>query len=38
MRNLLAFLAAMTLTLLGVGWYLDWYQLRRTPAPLARPL
>lgn len=33
MRNLLAFLAALTLTLAAVGWYLDWYQIRRTPAP-----
>jgi hypothetical protein len=31
MRNLLAFLAAMTLTLAGVGWYLDWYRVRSTP-------
>ncbi|MFO0878808.1 MAG: hypothetical protein U0840_15810 [Gemmataceae bacterium] len=28
MRNLLAFLAALTLTLAAVGWYLDWYHIR----------
>jgi hypothetical protein len=28
MRNLLAFLAAVTLTVLGLGWYLDWYKVR----------
>lgn len=33
MRNMLAFLAALTLTLGGVGWYLDWFQIRTTPAP-----
>jgi hypothetical protein len=27
MRNLLAFLAAATLTLVAVGWYLDWYRI-----------
>lgn len=32
MRNLLAFLAAMTLTVAGIGWYLDWYRIRTTPA------
>jgi hypothetical protein len=37
MRNLLAFLAALTLTVIGVGWYLDWYHLRRTPAPDGQP-
>jgi len=26
MRNLLAFLAAATLTILGVGWYLGWFR------------
>lgn len=31
MRNLLAFLAAVLLTLAGVGWYLDWYHIRSTP-------
>ncbi len=32
MRNLLAFLAAATLTLIGVGWYLDWFNFRSIPA------
>jgi hypothetical protein len=32
MRNLLAFLAALTLTVGGLGWYLDWYKLRSSPA------
>jgi hypothetical protein len=30
---MLAFLAALTLTLAGVGWYLDWYRIRSSPAP-----
>jgi hypothetical protein len=33
MRNLLAFTAALILTVLGVGWYLDWYRLGSAPAP-----
>src|SRR5262245_43102493 len=33
MRNLLAFLGALTLTLAGVGWYLDWYKVRSSPTP-----
>jgi hypothetical protein len=32
MRNLLAFTAALLLTILGVGWYLDWYRLGTAPA------
>jgi hypothetical protein len=32
MRNLLAFLAAATLTVIGVGWYLDWFQFHSVPA------
>jgi hypothetical protein len=32
MRNLLAFLAAVTLTILCLGWYLDWYHIRTSPA------
>jgi hypothetical protein len=32
MRNLLAFLAAATLTVIGVGWYLDWFNLHSVPA------
>jgi hypothetical protein len=33
MRNMLAFLAALTLTFVGIGWYLDWFALRHTPSP-----
>ena len=33
MRNLLAFLAALTLTFTGVGWYLGWYHVQWLPAP-----
>jgi hypothetical protein len=32
MRNLLAFLAAAVLTVVGVGWYLGWYRLSSAPA------
>lgn len=32
MRNLLAFVAAAVLTFLGVGWYLDWYRVKSSPA------
>jgi hypothetical protein len=32
MRNMLAFLAAATLTVAGVGWYLDWFKLHSVPA------
>jgi hypothetical protein len=32
MRNMLAFLAAVTLTVIAVGWYLDWFALHRVPA------
>jgi hypothetical protein len=32
MRNMLAFLAAAALTLVAVGWYLDWFQFRTVPA------
>src|SRR6185312_10344748 len=31
MRNMLAFLAAATLTLFAVGWYLDWFHLQSVP-------
>ena len=31
MRNLLAFLAAAALTVVGVGWYLGWYGVSSTP-------
>jgi hypothetical protein len=33
MRNLLAFLAAATLTFAGVGWYLGWYKVKSDSAP-----
>ncbi len=33
MRNMLAFFAALLLTVAAVGWYLDWYRIRGTPAP-----
>lgn len=33
MRNMLAFFAMLLLTLATVGWYLDWYRVRGTPAP-----
>ncbi len=32
MRNLLALLAAATLTFAGVGWYLGWYTVESTSA------
>jgi hypothetical protein len=32
-KNLLAFLAAAVLTFLGVGWWLNWYQVRTAPGP-----
>jgi hypothetical protein len=32
MRNMLAFLAAVVLTVAGLGWYLDWYKVRTHPA------
>jgi hypothetical protein len=32
MRNLLAFLAAVTLTVAGLGWYLGWYKVNSTSA------
>ena len=28
MRNLLAFLSALTLTFFGLGWYLGWYKIQ----------
>jgi hypothetical protein len=33
MRNLLAFFGAVTLTVLGLGWYLGWYHVKSEPAP-----
>jgi hypothetical protein len=32
-RNLLAFLAAVVVTLVAVGWYLDWFKVNSLPAP-----
>lgn len=32
MRNMLALFAAALLTVVGVGWYLDWYKVRSQPA------
>ena len=32
MRNMLAFLAAVVLTVAGAGWYLDWYKVGTHPA------
>jgi hypothetical protein len=32
MRNLLAFLAAVTLTVVIAGWYLNWYSIHSMPA------
>jgi hypothetical protein len=31
MRNILAFLAALALTVAGLGWYLGWYQVQTKP-------
>lgn len=36
MRNLLAFLAAVCLTVGVTGWYLGWYTVESTPAPQGR--
>jgi hypothetical protein len=33
MRNMLAFFAAVVLTVAGVGFYLDWFNIRSTPSP-----
>ncbi len=32
MKNLLAFLAAAVLMFVGVGWYLDWFQIFNGPS------
>jgi len=32
MRNLLALAALVVLVLVGLGWYLGWYQVQRTSA------
>src|SRR5689334_2132715 len=31
MRNMLAFLAALVIALIGIGWYLDWFRFTVTP-------
>jgi hypothetical protein len=36
MRNLLAFLAAVCLTVAVSGWYLGWYTVETPPAPTGR--
>jgi hypothetical protein len=36
MRNLLAFLAAVCLTVAVSGWYLGWYTVESPPAPSGR--
>jgi hypothetical protein len=33
MRNMLAFLAALVLAFVGLGWYLGWYTVHTAPAP-----
>jgi hypothetical protein len=33
MRNMLAFLAAMTLAFVCTGWYLNWFAFKSAPAP-----
>jgi hypothetical protein len=32
MRNLLAFTAAVALTVAGLGWYLGWYRVNSAPS------
>jgi hypothetical protein len=32
MRNMLALFATVILTVVGLGWYLDWYKVRSQPA------
>lgn len=36
MRNTLAFVAALILTIAGVGLYLDWFKIRATPTNQGR--
>jgi hypothetical protein len=36
MRNLLAFVAALCLTVVISGWYLGWYTVESPPAPQGR--
>jgi hypothetical protein len=35
MRNLLSLLGLALVTFLGLGWYLDWYQITPKPATAA---
>jgi hypothetical protein len=37
MRNLLAFLAVVALTVVAAGWYLDWFQIHRAPSGDGQP-
>ncbi|HJZ56670.1 MAG TPA: hypothetical protein VKE74_17010, partial [Gemmataceae bacterium] len=32
MKNMLAFLAALVLTVVGVGWYLGWFEVSSKPS------
>lgn len=36
MRNILAFFAALMLTFLGVGYFMNWYSISTTPGPDGR--
>lgn len=36
MRNLLAFFAAVSLTVAGLGWYLGWYKVQSAPGQPGR--
>jgi hypothetical protein len=33
MRNLLAFLAALVIVVVSLGWYLEWFAVRRAATP-----
>jgi hypothetical protein len=33
---MLAFFAALVITLAAVGWYLDWYKVRSSPSPTGK--
>ena len=32
MRNFLAFVGLAVVSIVGIGWYLDWYKVKTTPA------
>ena len=36
MRNMLALVGAAVVTILGVGWYLDWFTVHREPSPTGK--